>query len=200
MRGSARFITLAAALTLTVSATSFAQRSTATAATRSKASQAASASTGGYSLGYTDIGPVIGLGGIGDAGISFGGRFERAIKELPSLNNGILGIEAGLDWYSYDYGVAGYGLTYIPIGVTANYHFRVESNRKVDPFVGLGLGYYIVNFDCPGACGDNFSNTVYFIGRAGIRYFFQPKIALYADAGSGQGALHVGAMFKLGGK
>ena len=44
------------------------------------------------------------------------------------------------------------------------------------------------------------SSGVYFIGRIGIRYYFAPKLALYADAGSGQGALHVGIMFKLSGQ
>jgi hypothetical protein len=30
-----------------------------------------------------------------------------------------------------------------------------------------------------------------------VRYFWQPKLALYADVGSGAGALHVGVMFKI---
>jgi hypothetical protein len=35
------------------------------------------------------------------------------------------------------------------------------------------------------------------IGRLGLRYFMQPNLALYADVGSGAGALHLGVMFKL---
>jgi hypothetical protein len=189
MRGSARLFTLVTALTLSVSSVN------------AQGSKPASGGEGSFKVGYTDIGPVIGLGGIGDAGISIGGRFERGIKALPSLNNGILGIEVGVDWYSYDFGgLSNYSLTYIPIGATANYHFQVKSNPKVDPFVGLGLGYYIVSFDCPGtACNNSYSNTVYFIGRVGMRYFLSSKLALYGDAGSGQGALHLGATFKIGG-
>src|SRR5262244_2839984 len=41
-----------------------------------------------FSMGYTDIGPVVGVGGINGASASFGGRFEHAIKPLPDLGNG----------------------------------------------------------------------------------------------------------------
>src|SRR5262245_58982912 len=36
-----------------------------------------------FGLGYTDVGVVVGLGGLGGASASFGGRFEHAIKALP---------------------------------------------------------------------------------------------------------------------
>ena len=39
----------------------------------------------GFSAGYTDIGPAVGLGGIGVANASFGGRFDHALKPLPEL-------------------------------------------------------------------------------------------------------------------
>ena len=93
---------------------------------------------GGFGLGYTDIGPVVGLGGIGSASASFGGRFEHAIKALPDMGNGMLGIEAGFDYYSWSNTF--YSYKYIPVGVTANYHFKLDE-PKIDPFVGLGLGY-----------------------------------------------------------
>jgi hypothetical protein len=154
---------------------------------------------GGFGVGYTDIGPVIGLGGIGDAGLSIGGRFEHGFKPLPDLGDGVLGIQAGFDWYSYDLGVFG-SISYIPIGVTANYHFKMD-NAKFDPFLGLGLGYYIVSTPSCGTFGcGSYNSGIYFIGRAGARYFMNPNIALYADAGTGAGALHLGAMFKLKGK
>jgi hypothetical protein len=37
-----------------------------------------------FGLGYTDVGVVVGLGGVGGASASFGGRFEHAVKALPS--------------------------------------------------------------------------------------------------------------------
>jgi hypothetical protein len=156
-----------------------------------------SSDVSGFGMGYTDIGPVLGLGGIGDAGISLGGRFEHAIKDLPDMGKGILGLMVGVDWYSYDLGAFG-SISYIPIGVTANYHFHMD-NKKFDPFVGLGLGYYIVSAPDCGIYDCGYNSGIYFIGRAGARYFLSEKMALYGDVGSGAGALHVGVTFKMAG-
>jgi hypothetical protein len=159
------------------------------------------AATGGFTAGYTDIGPAIGLGNIGSAGASIGGRFEHAIKPLPDLANGTLGIQASFDYYSYSAAFFGYSwrYTYMPIGVTANYHFRLD-DPKFDPFLGLGLGYDIVSCRLTGLapltdCG--YTSGLYFIGRVGGRYFFSPKMAVYADAGAGAATLNVGLMFKM---
>ena len=152
-----------------------------------------------FASGYTDIGGVIGLGGIGSASASFGGRMEHAIKPLPELGNGMLGIQAAFDYYSWSggAGLGAYSWKYIPIGVTANYHFKLDE-PKLDPFVGLGLGYQIITCDAPGLPGNYCSNSaVYFIGRAGARYFFSPKMAVYGDVGAGGATLNVGVMFKL---
>jgi hypothetical protein len=163
------------------------------------AAQAKQAGTPIFGLGYTDIGGVIGLGGVGSASASFGGRFEHAIKALPDLGNGMLGIQAAFDYYSWSggTGLGTYSWKYIPIGVTANYHFKV-TEPKLDPFVGLGLGYQIITCDAPGLPSGYCSNSaVYFIGRAGARYFFSPKMAVYGDVGAGGATLNLGVMFKL---
>ena len=147
--------------------------------------------------GYTDVGPTIGLGNIGDAGLSIGGRFERGLRPLPDLGNGVLGLMVSAEYYSWDNPFFSY--TYIPIGVTANYHFNLEGSPKLDPFVGLGLGYQVITCDVKGSsfdfgCDDS---AIYFIGRAGARYFFRPNLALYGDVGAGAATLSVGLMFKL---
>ena len=154
-----------------------------------------------FSMGYTDVGPVVGIGGIGSASASFGGRFEHAIKPLPDLGNGTLGIQAAFDYYSWGQDFVGYSWSYkyIPIGVTANYHFKLDE-PKIDPFIGAGLGYNIVSCSGTGAFGSftcGYSSGIYFIGRVGARYFFAPKMALYADAGAGGAAFNVGLMFKV---
>ncbi len=154
-----------------------------------------------FSMGYTDIGPVVGIGGIGSASASFGGRFEHAIKPLPDLGNGTLGIQAAFDYYSWGQDFTGYSWSYkyIPIGVTANYHFKLDE-PKIDPFIGAGLGYNIVSCSGTGAFGSvscGYSSGIYFIGRVGARYFFAPKMSVYADAGAGGAALNVGLMFKV---
>jgi len=153
----------------------------------------AAAQTGAFDAGTTDLGPVIGVGSIGGAGVSIGGRFDHGFKRLPNLGNGVLSIALAVDHYSYD--DFGFGFSYTPISVTANYHFHLD-NEQWDPFVGAGLGDYIVSE--PDNCrGCSFNSGVYFVGHAGIRYYWKPKLALYADVGAGAGALHVGVMFKL---
>jgi hypothetical protein len=156
-----------------------------------------------FGMGYTDIGPTVGLGGLNGASASFGGRFEHAIKPLPDMGNGMLGIQVAADYYSWSSGnIAGYSWSYkyIPVGVTGNYHFKLE-DKRFDPFVGLGLGYNVVNCSWSGPtagstdCGYN--SSVYFIGRAGARYFFNPKMAAYGDVGAGGATLNLGLMFKL---
>ncbi len=151
-----------------------------------------------YKLGQTDVAAVIGLGGLGDASIAIGGRFERAIKDLPEFGDGVLGIMVGADWWHYSNDVVGtnYDWTYIPISGTANYHFKVESG-KWDPFLGLGLGFWIAS--TPNCTGCSANSGLYFVGRAGVRYYFSPNLAFYADAGAGAATFDVGMNFKLKG-
>ncbi len=151
-----------------------------------------------FGVNSTDIGPVIGLGGIGSAGLSFGGRFERAIKALPNLGDGILALQLSADYYSYSntFATVGYKFKYIPIGATANYHIKVNDS-KFDPFVGLGIGYAIVSSSYAGVGGS--ASAAYFIGRAGLRYYMASGVALYGDVGAGAATLNAGLMFKLSG-
>ena len=159
-------------------------------------------SPGMFHVGYTDIGAVVGVGGLNGASASFGGRLEHAFKSLPDMGNGTLGLEAGFEYYSWSYNpVPGYSwsVSYLPIFGSVNYHFKL-TDPKWDPFVGAGLGYYIVNCSSSGggfngAC--SYSSSLYFIGRAGGRYFFSPKMAAYADVGAGGAALNLGVTFKL---
>ncbi len=162
----------------------------------------ANGSPGMFHTGYTDVGPVVGLGGLNGASASFGGRFEHAFKSLPDMGNGTLGLEAGFEYYSWSYNpIPGYSwsVSYLPIFGSLNYHFKL-ADPKWDPFLGAGLGYYIVNCSSSGngfngAC--SYSSSLYFIGRAGGRYFFSPKMAAYADVGAGGAALNLGLMFKV---
>ena len=155
-----------------------------------------------FNVGYSDIGPTVGLGGINGASASFGGRFEHAIKALPNMGNGTLGIQVAADYYSWSANSFGFSssVKYIPLGATANYHFRVDGQPKVDPFLGLGLGYNIVSCSVSGPGGSSscgYNSGLYFIGRAGARYFFEPNMAGYADVGAGGATLNIGLMFKV---
>ncbi len=149
-----------------------------------------------FKPGFSDIGPTIGLGGIGSATLAIGGRFEHAIKALPDLGGGTLGIEVSADYYHWSN--ADVSWSYIPIGATANYHFKL-ADEKLDPFLGLGLGFQVISCSFPGggSNGCNVSSGIYAIGRAGARYFWKPDMAFYGDVGAGAAALNLGVMFKL---
>ena len=169
------------------------------ATTAQLASAQARSSVSGFSPGYNDIGFVIGLGGLGGASLSFGGRFEHAVKALPDLGHGVLGIEAAFDYYAWSggSGLGSYTWKYIPIGVTANYHIKLD-DPTFDPFIGLGLGYQIITCTAPGYPNGYCSNSnLYFIGRLGARYFFSPSLAGYLDVGAGAATLNIGLMFRL---
>ncbi len=148
----------------------------------------------GFTPGYTGLGPVIGLGGINGANLAIGGRFEHAIKDLPSMGNGILGFGIDVNYYSYSTGVLSNhaSWSYMPIGFSANYHIRLD-DREWDPFVGLGLGYEIVSVSGFGSA----SSGLYLIARAGARYFFSPNMAVQADVGAGAATLSLGLIFKI---
>ncbi len=151
----------------------------------------------GFTPGYTGLGPAIGLGNIGGAGLAIGGRFEYAIKDLPDMGGGVLGLSVDVNYYSYSQGFTGgrASWSYMPIGVAANYHIKVD-NREWDPFIGLGLGYSIASVSGGGTVYSA-SSDLYFIARAGVRYFFSPKMAVQADVGAGAATLSLGLIFKL---
>lgn len=164
---------------------------------------AANAQHGGFNAKSFRIGPVIGLGGIGDAGISFGGRLEKGLKELPNLGNGILSIEGGADYYSWNYGVGnGYKWSNLAISGTVNYHINTKS-EKFGVFVGAGLGYENWSASCPSSvgnlCGGTYSSGIYFVGRLGGTYALAKALQLYAEAGAGAATLNAGVMFNFGG-
>jgi hypothetical protein len=155
-----------------------------------------------FTVGTLDIGPTIGLGGLGSgAGINIGGRIEKGFKELPSLGNGILGIDAFVQRWSFDPCGGSFndcGASILFFGARVNYHFKLSSMPKLDPFIGLGLGYATWSWD--GDTFDTFDDSgIDFVGNAGIRYYFSPKMAGYADVGTGAATLNLGIMFKLKG-
>jgi hypothetical protein len=149
---------------------------------------------GQVSRGYSDVGFVLGLGNVGDANLSFGGRYENIFKRLPDLGNGLLGFHVSADVYSYGNNAT---IRVIPIGATMNYHFPIDPANKVDLFLGAGLGFNTVSCSGFGSIGCGRNSGLYVIGRAGGRYFFTPRTALYADLGAGAATVNLGLTFKL---
>jgi hypothetical protein len=154
-----------------------------------------------FSASETRIGPVLGLGGLGGAGMSIGGRFEKAIKQLPNLGDGVLSFQVSVDYYSYNdnFGLGtDWSFRYIPFSGTVNYHINLK-NEKADVFVGAGLGYLSVSTSYSGL-GSYSGSGIYFVGRLGGSYDIAKVLALYADVGAGAATLNAGVMINIGGK
>jgi hypothetical protein len=145
------------------------------------ASSAAAQDVRAFSVGYTSVGPTIGIGGLHGAALAFGGRIEHGVKALPGFGNGVLGIEVSADVHETRAPADGVRRRYVPLGVTANYHF-ILNDRRIDPFVGIGVGYL---FASASAESEESARPVSFLRRAGIRWRLTPLLSLYAEAGTG---------------
>jgi hypothetical protein len=140
------------------------------------------------------IGPTIGVGGINGASLAIGGRYEKGVKQLPDLGNGVLGIGAIVNVYQYssaNFGSGSSDFRFVQLGGTANYHFHVD-DPKWDPFLGLGLGYVVANVSGLGTA----NSGLFTVGYAGVRYFYTQSMAIQADLGVGSSTLNIGLMFR----
>jgi hypothetical protein len=135
--------------------------------------------------------------------ISLSIDIAKEIEGYPISFGGLIGYTSSKDeyksgtyWWKWTY-------SYLLIGARAAYHLKMESD-KIDPYGGLMIGYYIVSntFD------DNFddwwtydysakSSYMAYGFYGGARYFFNPKMAVYAELGYGFGYLNLGLSFKL---
>jgi hypothetical protein len=148
--------------------------------------------------GYLDLGLMVGGGEIDDANIAWGVRVEKLVRTLPSLGNGVLGVQVGINAHSYPFGLGHYWV-FFPVGVSANYHFT-PGNGSFDPFVALGGGYkfahcdrYKVTWaDCSGESGEAFG-----IARVGAKFFTSERVGISVDAGLGASLASVGLVFRL---
>ena len=172
-------------------------------ATTAQAQGTAAATKSMFAPGYTDVGPTIGIGGIGAAGLAFGARLERALMRLPELGNGVLGVQASFDYWRFTDLQGVMHVNTSAIGVGVNYHFAIAGKPKLDPFLGVGLGNMHVSAkydDGYASYAGSYPRGTYFIGRAGVRYFYSDHVALYGEVGAGASTINAGVTFGLGGR
>jgi hypothetical protein len=131
-------------------------------------------------------GPHIGLSGVGST-ISFGAAAEKGYNKN-------IGIGAVVDYWSY--GESSFDYSYFSLAAMGNYHFIV-TDTKIDPFLGLGLGYYVVSVDCGGFDDLCDASRIFLAGNAGVRYWFRPTLAGVARVGLGHGLLNLGVEWKF---
>lgn len=102
-------------------------------------------------------------------------KYEHGITD--EIGIGILG---GLGMGSYKF--AGDKYTYLEttIGALGYYHFnKLIPVSKLDVYAGVGIG---LNIRDDNYANSNSTNAV-ILGKAGARYYFNPKFAVYAEAG-----------------
>jgi hypothetical protein len=146
----------------------------------------------------TYLGAHLGVSGVGSAaaiGVSADVSYDENIS-----------IGGWLDTWSYGErftypgdGGGSWDVRYVALAATGSYHFPVEDNPKLDPFVGVALGYYIVSSSSSVAGFDySGSSSRLFVGAyGGARYFFRPDLAGVARVGFGSAYLTLGVDLKM---
>jgi hypothetical protein len=134
--------------------------------------------------------------------MAIGGQIEKGFSQPGKYGPGIISGGLGIDYYSWDWdylGNAGYSYSVIPLQIFSNYHFVIESNKKLDPYAGLAFVYSIVNASWKGSGTEVSADGNYtdIAGQAGVRYFVTPKIAVQGQIGFGYGTLGIGATWKF---
>ncbi|MFZ1292010.1 MAG: hypothetical protein WAR79_18075 [Melioribacteraceae bacterium] len=154
-----------------------------------------------FEVGKHHAGPAVGLSFLGST-LSLGANYEygMSLKDIGVDAPGTLGIGGIFRYWSYDTGYWSY--TDIVIAAQGNYHFKLDNN-KIDPYLGLVIGYDIGSWDWDGPYDydwdDSYGGFI-FGGSAGCRYWFSPSMALNARLGTGSNfgsTLDLGLDFKF---
>lgn len=166
----------------------------------------ASVSFAQFEVGKHHAGPSLSIG-FGGWGLGFGADYEygMSLKDIGVDAPGKLGVGGIFRYYNWSEGFGAYDWSYtdIIIGAQGNYHFKLD-NEKIDPWIGLVLGFDIASadWDGPGTLGNQYETStggLFFNGNAGVRYWFSPNMAGRVTFGFGNlvSSLIVGVDFKF---
>lgn len=159
-----------------------------------------------------DKGTQVGSIGVGVGG-SFGSyttssstpaislQYERGIWEIS--DKGVVSLGGYLGYRSFKYEGPGYrqSWNYSIIGVRSAFHYKGFDIEKLDPYAGLMLGYYNLNYKYDGPYASilngSYGSTVGFSGYAGARYYLADKIGVFGELGFGISYFTLGAVYKF---
>lgn len=140
------------------------------------------------------LSPRVWLGGVEENVTAFGASIERAIKAPEDEGDGVWALGVSFDRYSYS--VADIvDVSVVPIGAMLTYHVALD-NPRIDPYVGAGLGYFIVSASADGVDAVR-ASTTFFQSQLGLRYFLTDAAAIGAHVGSGIGSLAISATLRF---
>ena len=151
-----------------------------------------------FGAGQKYLGVHVGMSGVGStAAIGLSG--EMAYNDRISLG-------AWADTWSYgedlatSVGAYSWDVRYVAVAGTGAYHFPIESTPKLDPFIGLALGYFVVSSSTKGPAGVAYTgdaSRMFLGGFGGARYFFKDNLSGVVRAGFGASYLTVGVDFGM---
>lgn len=133
---------------------------------------------------------------------SLGASGERVIVGPGQLGPGSLGVGASVDAYHYSAnyaGVAEWSENVVPLTAFAAYHLTFRDLPRLDPYVGVGLGYAVVSVHASTVDGETAGATgggVFSTGQLGARWYFTPTLAVHAQTSFGLGSFGVGVSWK----
>lgn len=148
--------------------------------------------------GQKNFGAHVGLSGVG-AAPTLGVSGELAYSDRISVG-------AWADTWSYGESyTAGAGsyrwdVRYVALAGTSAYHFPIEGQPKLDPFVGVSVGYFLVSTQGSGTGGLAYagdSSRMFFGGFGGLRYAFRERVSGVARLGFGASHLTLGVDYRL---
>ncbi len=169
-----------------------------TATTTSSKSSSRKTSSSGSSAGYYDKGDFQINAGVGVSG--------WGVPVYAGLDYGVadditVGAEVSYRSYTESSFFTDYGFTIIGIGANGNYHFGriLKIPKEWDVYGGLGLNYYIWNYDGVGNYFGANNSGISLGGQVGARYFFNKHFGVNAELGgaSATSAAKIGITYKL---
>jgi hypothetical protein len=154
------------------------------------------------------LGPSVGLY-FNASNPILGANYEYFMN--TNVGEGILGLGGVFRYWTWNEGVSGLGYSWewsytdVMIGAQGNYHFKIGTDDRLDPWAGLILAYDAGSVSYKGPSGYPFQSTPSHGGlvlgaNGGMRYWFTPTIAGTARLGVGSrsfSALDIGVDFKL---
>lgn len=164
------------------------------------ASPSAASAERRFQTGALYAGPRLWLGNLNGA-VAVGGQVERGLTQPGRYGPGVIAGGLGVDWYSWSfaYPTGKYSYSVLPLQAFGNYHFTIESNKRIDPYLGVALVYSVVSasWSGSGVAASAAASGVAFAGQAGARYFLSDKLALQGQVGFGYGTLGLGATWRF---
>lgn len=124
---------------------------------------------------------------------TYGVNYENQLSQLGNTATISLGGILRYTAYSETYTSGSYkseaDYSYIILGAQSNFNFNKIGKGKFVPYVGLVLGYNIVNASYSNNQGTSFTASAtsgfWLWGQAGARYFFTPNVAGVLRLGAG---------------